>query len=164
MFVSSVPCRRPNNLALYSKESVRLTLCSEVLGKLISHKLFKRLGTLCGNRRFVTAFTRARQSPRLCEMVSNMVSLNDVQSLSCLPDPKLEEHRLSVAPPRLLQYICIYRPYWRQFLHPQPEDAPCRGKMSPVIPFINLLKFSFILFSSCIFQCINKITNQCTFY
>jgi hypothetical protein len=24
-------------------------------------------------------------------------------------------------------------PYWRQFLHPQPEDAPCRGDRDPII-------------------------------
>jgi len=30
--------------------------------------------------------------------------------------------------PRLLiQYIRSCPPYWRPFLHPQPEDAPCRG-------------------------------------
>jgi hypothetical protein len=27
----------------------------------------------------------------------------------------------------LIQYICSYPPYWRQFLHQQPEDAPGRG-------------------------------------
>jgi len=30
--------------------------------------------------------------------------------------------------PRLyIRYIRSYPPYWRPFLHPQPEDAPCRG-------------------------------------
>ena len=30
--------------------------------------------------------------------------------------------------PRLfIQYIRSYAPYWRPFLHPQPEEAPCRG-------------------------------------
>jgi len=27
----------------------------------------------------------------------------------------------------LIQYIRSYPPYWRPFVHPQPEDAPCRG-------------------------------------
>ena len=27
----------------------------------------------------------------------------------------------------LIQYIHSYPPYWRLFLHLQPEDAPCRG-------------------------------------
>jgi hypothetical protein len=36
--------------------------------------------------------------------------------------------------PRLLiQYILSYPPYWRPFLHPQPEDAPCRGDRDPRI-------------------------------
>ena len=36
--------------------------------------------------------------------------------------------------PRLLiQYIHSYPPYWRPFLHPHPEDAPCRGDRDPLI-------------------------------
>jgi hypothetical protein len=27
----------------------------------------------------------------------------------------------------LIQYFCSYPPYWRLFLHPQPEEAPCCG-------------------------------------
>jgi hypothetical protein len=26
-----------------------------------------------------------------------------------------------------MQYIRSYPPYWRPFLHPQSEDAPCHG-------------------------------------
>ena len=29
----------------------------------------------------------------------------------------------------LIQYVCSYTPYWRPFLHPQPEDAPCCGNI-----------------------------------
>jgi hypothetical protein len=32
-----------------------------------------------------------------------------------------------------MQYIRSYLPYWRPFLHLQPEDAPCRGDKDPVI-------------------------------
>jgi hypothetical protein len=32
----------------------------------------------------------------------------------------------------LIQFIHSYPPYWRPFLHPQPEDAPCRGDRDPV--------------------------------
>ena len=36
--------------------------------------------------------------------------------------------------PRLLiQYIRSYPTYWRPFLHPQREDAPCRGDRDPLI-------------------------------
>ena len=38
--------------------------------------------------------------------------------------------------PRLLiQYIRSYPPNWRPFLHPQPEDAPCRGDTDPLITY-----------------------------
>ena len=33
----------------------------------------------------------------------------------------------------LIQYIRSYPPCWRPFLHPQPEDAPCRGDTEPLI-------------------------------
>ena len=33
----------------------------------------------------------------------------------------------------LIQYIRSYPPYWRPFLHPQPEDAPCRCDRDPLI-------------------------------
>jgi hypothetical protein len=36
-------------------------------------------------------------------------------------------------PPLLIQYIRSYPPYWRPFLHPQPDDAPCRGDREPFI-------------------------------
>ena len=33
----------------------------------------------------------------------------------------------------LIQYIHGYPPYWRLFLHLQPEDAPCHGDTDPRI-------------------------------
>jgi len=45
--------------------------------------------------------------------------------------------KLNIGPPLvncprlLVQFICSYTPYWRQFLHPQPEDVPCDGKRDP---------------------------------
>jgi len=42
------------------------------------------------------------------------------------PISKLEDHPFST--PRLfIQYILSYSPYWRPFLYPQYEAAPCRG-------------------------------------
>jgi hypothetical protein len=32
----------------------------------------------------------------------------------------------------LIQYIRSYTPYYRPFLHPQPENAPCRGESDPL--------------------------------
>jgi hypothetical protein len=31
----------------------------------------------------------------------------------------------------LIQFIHSYSPYRRMFLHPQPEDVPCRGERDP---------------------------------
>ena len=33
----------------------------------------------------------------------------------------------------VFQYICNYPPYCRPLLHPQPEDAPCRGDRDQLI-------------------------------
>jgi hypothetical protein len=40
-----------------------------------------------------------------------------------------------VSCPRLL---FSYPPYWRTFLHPQPEDAPCRGDRDPLTTWMHL--------------------------
>ena len=32
----------------------------------------------------------------------------------------------------IIQYISSYPPSWRPFLHPQPENAPCRGGRDPL--------------------------------
>ena len=40
---------------------------------------------------------------------------------------------LVCCPRLLIQYIRSYPPYWRPFLHPQPEDAPCRGDRDPLM-------------------------------
>jgi hypothetical protein len=46
--------------------------------------------------------------------------------------PKAGGPPLVGCPPLLIQYIHSYLPYWRPFLHPQPEDAPCRGGREPL--------------------------------
>jgi len=40
--------------------------------------------------------------------------------------PKSQARRLPIWH-LLIQYICSLPPYWRPFLHSQPEDAPCCG-------------------------------------
>jgi hypothetical protein len=32
----------------------------------------------------------------------------------------------------VIQYICSYPPYWRLFLHQQPEDIPCHSDRCPL--------------------------------
>ena len=41
-------------------------------------------------------------------------------------------------PRPLIRYVRRYPPYRRLFLHPQPEDVPCRGDMDPLIMIIML--------------------------
>ena len=53
--------------------------------------------------------------------------------------PNLMSHFVWVSCSRLLiQYIRIYPPFWRPFLHPQPEDAPCRGDRDPPQGIVNI--------------------------
>jgi hypothetical protein len=49
-----------------------------------------------------------------------------------LPNPQSGGPSLVGCPRLLIQYISSYPPYWRPFLHPQPEDAPCRGDRDPL--------------------------------
>ena len=53
--------------------------------------------------------------------------------LETRPTPKAGGPPLFAGPPLLIQYIRSYPPYWRPFLHPQPEDVPCRGDRDPLI-------------------------------
>ena len=48
------------------------------------------------------------------------------------PTPQAGEAPLVGCPRLLIQFIRSYPPYWRPFLYPQPEDAPCRGDRDPL--------------------------------
>ena len=48
------------------------------------------------------------------------------------PNPQAGGPPLVGCPRLLIQYIRSCHPYWRPFLHPQPEDAPCRGDRDPL--------------------------------
>ena len=52
------------------------------------------------------------------------------------PTPHAGGPPLVGCPRLLIQFIRIYPPYRRPFLHPQPEDAPCRGDRDPPITWI----------------------------
>jgi hypothetical protein len=57
-------------------------------------------------------------------MFRNMVIFYGEELLAPRPTPKLEDYPLSAV------RDCIFATtlhIWRPFLHPQPEDAPCRG-------------------------------------
>ena len=47
--------------------------------------------------------------------------------------PKLEDHPLSAVHDCLFNTLAATLHIWRQFLHPQPEAAPCRGDRDPLI-------------------------------
>jgi hypothetical protein len=51
--------------------------------------------------------------------------------VSTSPHPEAEGPPLVGCPRLLIQFIHSYPPYRRPFLHPQPEDAPCRGDRNP---------------------------------
>jgi hypothetical protein len=58
----------------------------------------------------------------------NMVIFYGEELLAPRPTPKLEDHPLSTV------HDCIFAATLhirRPFLHPQPEDAPCRGDRDP---------------------------------
>jgi hypothetical protein len=64
--------------------------------------------------------------------------------VSTSPNPQDGGPPIFGCPRRLIQYIHSYPPYWRPFLHPQPEDAPCRGHADPLtasVTMSNLIKF-----------------------
>ena len=53
--------------------------------------------------------------------------------VSASPSPQPGGPPLVGCPRLLIQFIRSYPPYWRLFLHPQPEDVPCRGDRDPQI-------------------------------
>ena len=51
--------------------------------------------------------------------------------VSTSSNPQAGGPSLVGCPRLLIQFIHSYPPYWRSFLHPQPEDAPCPGDKNP---------------------------------
>ena len=49
------------------------------------------------------------------------------------PAPKLEDHPFSAVRDCLYNIFAATLHIWRPFLHPQTEDAPCRGDRDPMI-------------------------------
>jgi hypothetical protein len=62
--------------------------------------------------------------PRFCMVFRNMVTFYGEDLLAPRPTPKLEDHPLSAVRDCIFEATLHIR---RPFLHPQPEDAPCRG-------------------------------------
>ena len=64
-----------------------------------------------------------------------MESIFSVRSCQHLSQPQAGGPPPFGCPRLLFQYICSYRPYWRPFLRPQPEDAPCLRDRYPLIMY-----------------------------
>ena len=69
----------------------------------------------------------------LCIFLNNVFSRGGV---STSPNPQAGGPPLVGCPRLLIQYIRSCLPYRKPFLHPQPEDAPCRGDRDPLITVI----------------------------
>jgi len=67
------------------------------------------------------------RSEAFCVTIHNKIRFYGKELLAPCPTPKVEDHHLSAIRDCLFKNISSYPPYWRPFLHPQPEEAPCRG-------------------------------------
>jgi hypothetical protein len=76
---------------------------------------------------------RISPGPRLCIVIRNMVIFCGDELLAPRPTPKLEDHPLSAVRDCLFNVFAATIHIRRPFLHPQPEDAPCRGDRDPLI-------------------------------
>ena len=69
---------------------------------------------------------------------------------STLPNPQAGGPPLVCYSRLLIQYIRNCPPYWRPFLHPQPEDAPCRADRNTLIAnnyLYNGIMYTYILWA-----------------
>jgi len=117
-----------------------------LLEKLTASQLVKKSPAFYGTRRFITAFTSARHLSLSWAkvsvqvrglMFSYFITMCVFTARSCynLAEPQAGGPPLVGCPLLLTQYIRSYPPYWRPFLHPQPEDAPCPGDRDTLIFF-----------------------------
>jgi hypothetical protein len=65
-------------------------------------------------------------------MVRNVIIFYGEELLAPRPTPKLEDHPLSAIRDCLFNVFAATLYNWRPFLHPHPEDAPCRGDRDPL--------------------------------
>jgi hypothetical protein len=71
--------------------------------------------------------------PRLGIVYRNMVIFYGEELLAPRPTSNLEDHPLSAVRDCLFNVFAATLHIRRPFLHPQPEDAPCRGHRDPLI-------------------------------
>jgi hypothetical protein len=76
-------------------------------------------------------YQRIGPGPRLCRLFHNIIIFYGEELLAPGPTPKLEDNPLSGVRHGLFNVFAATLHNWRLFLHPQPEDAPCRGDRDP---------------------------------
>jgi hypothetical protein len=79
--------------------------------------------------------------PKPCAMFRNMVRFYGEELLTPRPTPKLEGHPLSAVRDCLFHIFAATLHIRRPLLHPQPEEAPCRGDWDPLIMDNNSIQF-----------------------
>jgi len=62
--------------------------------------------------------------------------------VSTLSNPQDKGPPLVGCPRLLIRYIRSYPQYWRPFLNPQLEDAPCRGDRDPLLAPMLKIEYS----------------------
>jgi hypothetical protein len=75
----------------------------------------------------LTLHRRIIPAPRLLCIIPNTVSFYGEELLAPRPNPKLENHPLSAIRDCLFNIFAATFHTSRPFLHPQPEETPCRG-------------------------------------
>ena len=68
----------------------------------------------------------------LC-VICNMFKFFRWGVVSTSPNPQLEDHPLLAVSDCLFNMFAATLHNWRPLLHPQPEDAPCRGDRDPLV-------------------------------
>jgi hypothetical protein len=92
--------------------------------------------------------------PRLCLWIFRNKDSFSEWVVSPSPKPYAGEPPRVGYPRLFIQYIRSYLPHWRPFLHPQPDEAPCRCDRDPLIIWlVSLLVFRNILVLLCHVYC-----------
>jgi hypothetical protein len=73
-----------------------------------------------------------RSRSEACPYVRNTIIFYGEELLAPRLTPTLEDHPLSAVRDCLFNVFTATLHNWRPFLHPQPEDAPCRGERGPL--------------------------------
>ena len=78
-------------------------------------------------------------------MIRNVIRFYVEELLAARPTPQAGGPPLVGCQPLPIQYIRSYPPYWSPFVHPQPEDTPCRGDRDPLVLLYYLLTRTYLL-------------------